>query len=73
MPFESQREFVRATLAAEVYLRARGTEIVPLEEDSERSIEYRKYMNAHGSPSEIVAQDYAWRPGTELARKVVNA
>jgi rubrerythrin len=73
MPFESQREFVRATLAAEVDLRARGTEIVPLDEDSERSIEYRKYMNAQGSPSEIVAQDYAWRPGTELARKVVNA
>jgi rubrerythrin len=73
MPFESQREFVRATLAAEVDLRARGTEIVPLEEDSERSIEYRKYMNSQGSPSEIVAQDYAWRPGTELARKVVNA
>ena len=57
----------------EVDLRARGTEIVPLDEDSERSIEYRKHMNAHGSPSEIVAQDYAWRPGTELARKVVNA
>jgi rubrerythrin len=73
IPFESQREFVRATLAAEVDLRTRGTELVPLAEDSERSIAYRKYMNAQGSPSEIVAQYYAWRPGTELARKVVNA
>jgi rubrerythrin len=73
IPFESQREFVRATLAAEIDLRANGTEIVPLEEEAPSSIEYRKYMNSQGSPSEIVAQDYAWRPGTELALKVVNA
>jgi rubrerythrin len=73
IPFESQREFVRKTLAAELTLRANGTEIVPLEQDSERSIEYRKFMNAQGSPSEIVAQNYAWRPGTELALRVVNS
>jgi rubrerythrin len=73
IPFESQRDFVRATLTAEVDLRANGADIVPLEEEAQSSIEYRKHMNAQGSPSEIVAQDYAWRPGTELALKVVNA
>jgi rubrerythrin len=73
IPFESQRDFVRATLAAEVDLRANGTEIVPRDQEAESSIEYREYMNAQGSPSEIVAQNYAWRPGTELALKVVNA
>jgi rubrerythrin len=71
MPFESQREFVREVLAREVDLRARGTELVPLEEEGASSIAYRKYMNSQGSPSEIVSQGYAWRPGTELTLKVV--
>jgi hypothetical protein len=73
IPFESQREFVRETLAAEVDLRANGTEIVPMDEEAESSVMYRKYMNSQGSPSEIVADQYSWRPGTELALKVVNA
>jgi rubrerythrin len=73
IPFESQREFVRKVLSEEVDLRARGPQIVPLEEEGESSIEYREYMNSQGSPSEIVAQGYRWRPGTELALKVVNA
>ena len=72
LPFESNREFVREVLAAEVDLRARGTEIVPLAEEGESSIAYRKHMNSQGSPSETVAQGYAWRPGTELTLKVVN-
>lgn len=72
IPFESQREFVRATLASEVDLRARGTQIVELEEDPQSSIDYRNQLNSQGSPSEIVAAGYAWRPGTELARKVVG-
>jgi rubrerythrin len=73
IPFESHREFVRDVLTREVDLRARGTEIVDLDQDSEASIAYRKYMNSQGSPSETVAQGYAWRPGTELTLKVVNA
>lgn len=72
IPFASQREFVRSTLAAEVDLRANGTEIVPLEDDSSASIEYREHMNSEGSPTETVAAGYNWRPGTELNRKVVN-
>ena len=72
IPFESQREFVRETLANEVDLRANGTEFVPLEEEAQSSIDYRNYMNSQGSPSETVATDYVWTPGTELSRKVVN-
>ena len=73
MPFTSNREFVKQVLSAEVDLRARGTKIVPLEEESEASLNYREHMNAQGSPSEIIADGYAWRPGTELTLKVVNA
>jgi hypothetical protein len=72
IPFESQRDFVRRTLAAEVDLRAAGTEIVGLEEEPQDSLDYRNTLNAQGSPSEIVAAGYSWRPGTELTRKVVN-
>jgi rubrerythrin len=73
LPFESNRQFVRLVLATEVDLRARGADIVPLEEEGRSSIAYRKYMNSQGSPSETVAQGYAWRPGTELTLKVANA
>jgi rubrerythrin len=73
MPFESNRDFVRAVLEAEVDLRARGTEIVPLDEEGPSSLSYRNHMNSQGSPSETVAQGYAWRPGTELTLKLVNA
>jgi hypothetical protein len=73
LPFESQRDFIRAVLRSEIDLRARGTEIVPLAQETDASREYRAHMNSQGSPSEIVAQNYRWRPGTELSRKVVNA
>ena len=72
LPFESNRQFVREVLAAEVDLRANGTELVPLEQEGKSSLAYREHMNSQGSPSEIVAQKYAWRPGTELTLKVVN-
>ena len=55
-------EFVRATLAQEVDLRAAGTEIVSLEEEPQSSIDYRNHMNSAGSPSETVAASYSWRP-----------
>jgi rubrerythrin len=68
--FESQREFVRATLAQEVDLRAAGTEIVSLEEEPQSSIDYRNQLNSQGSPSESVASGYSWRPGTEVLTRV---
>jgi rubrerythrin len=64
--FEPHREFVRQTLANEIDLRARGTRFVPSAEEDQASLEYRRALNAHGSPSEIVAAGYAWAPGTEL-------
>jgi rubrerythrin len=70
--FESQREFVRETLAGEVDLRASGPDFVSLEEEPQSSIDYRNHMNSQGSPSETVATSYAWRPGTELSKKVAN-
>lgn len=69
IPFASQREFVRETLAGEVDLRADGTEIVPREKESKASLEYRKAVNADGSPSETVSAGYKWAPGSELKLK----
>jgi len=72
IPFESQREFVRATLAREVNLRPKGEEYVSLEEEPQSSLDYRNHMNSEGSPSESVATGYTWRPGTEVLRKAAN-
>lgn len=69
--FRSHREFVRATLAKEADLRARGTEFIHASEETpdSPSVLYRDQLNADGSPSEIVAAGYKWRPGTELAER----
>jgi hypothetical protein len=64
--YVSHRDFVRETLAREVDLRADGTEIVPREEEGRESLAYRERMNRSGSPSEIVARGWTWRPGGEL-------
>jgi rubrerythrin len=66
IPFDTQREFVRKTLANEADLRANGTEIVGKADEGKESIEYRKQMNADGSPSELVSAGYKWAPGSEL-------
>jgi hypothetical protein len=67
--YRSQRDFVRKTLAEEVQFTAVGEEIGELNESAE-TLEYRNQMNSEGSPSEAVAADYRWNPGTELARRV---
>ena len=64
--FRSQRDYVRKVLASEVNLRALGTRIVPREHEDQASIDYRRQLNADGSPSEAVAAGYVWTPGTEL-------
>lgn len=69
IPFESQRDFVRETLVAEVDLRARGEAYVGPNEESDASQRYREHMNSEGSPTEAVAEGYRWRPGTELAAR----
>lgn len=68
LPFVAQRDFVRRTLAQELDLSANGLEIVPFEEEAERNIDYRAHLNSEGSPSDTVAEGYAWYPGTELNR-----
>jgi rubrerythrin len=70
IPFASQREFVRETLANEVDLRANGTEIVEKSKESKASLQYRKEVNADGSPSETISAGYRWAPGSELKLKV---
>jgi hypothetical protein len=66
--YSSQRQFVRDVLQKEVTLRAVGTEIVPLgdEKPGSPSVKYREQLNKDGSPSQIVAANYQWRPGGEL-------
>jgi hypothetical protein len=70
--YRSHRGFVRKVLAQERTLAANGPAFVPREEEPQRSINYREHMNSEGSPSEKIAADYAWVPGTELALKVVD-
>lgn len=65
--YQSHREFVRQVLRDEVDLRAAGTEIVAEETPDSPSRTYRDHMNSEGAPSDIVAGDYIWTPGTELA------
>jgi hypothetical protein len=65
LPYTSQREFVRATLAAEVDYRAVGTEIGPLD-DTPATLAYREALHKHGVPSERVAAGYRFVAGTEL-------
>jgi hypothetical protein len=67
--YRSQRQFVRKVLAAEVDLRAAGSAFVPADQEGGESQDYRKQLNSDGSPSEIIAAGYKWRPGTELTAR----
>jgi rubrerythrin len=71
--YESQRDFIRDTLAKEVDLRTKGTEFVAIEAESPASLRYREQLNSEGSPSELVARDYQYTPGTELNRAAADA
>jgi rubrerythrin len=71
-PYTSNRDFVRKVLKQEVDLRAKDGQFVPLAEESQTSITYRKHLNSEGSPTESVAAGYQWSPGTELRRRVAN-
>jgi hypothetical protein len=64
--FESQRDFVRDTLAKEADLRAWGTRFVPMDQEPAGTTAYRARLNSQGSPSREVAAGYRWRPGSEL-------
>ncbi len=66
--YRSHRDFVRKVLRDELGLTARGTQFVPMDTvgPSEASPKKRAMLNRRGSPSDIVAAGYVWRPGTEL-------
>jgi hypothetical protein len=71
---ESQRAFVRRTLAAEADLRAAGAGFVDahLESPDAPSVRWREQMGREGTPSEIVAAGYRWTPGTELCARAAE-
>jgi hypothetical protein len=71
--FQSQREFVKQTVLSEVQLRKSGTDFVDEKDEPASSLEYRKAVNAAGSPSTTVSDTYSWSPGTELTRAAVEA
>jgi hypothetical protein len=66
--FESQRNYINQVLAQETNLRAVGPRIVPATQElpDSPSVRYRAQLNREGSPSELVAAGYLYRPGTEL-------
>jgi hypothetical protein len=67
--YKSQRQFVRKVLEAEVDMRAAETAFVAEDQERAESVDYRNQLNSEGSPSEIVAAGYRWRPGTELTER----
>ena len=71
--YESQREFVRRTLEQELTLSAAGTQFVDRSQETQDTLRYREHLNSEGSPSEAVAADYIWQPGTELSTKKETA
>lgn len=64
--YQSNRSFIRETLSREIDLRTDGTQFVSSDQESPASRQYRKELNSDGSPSDMVAAGYQWRPGTEL-------
>ncbi|MBA2405991.1 MAG: hypothetical protein H0V66_14545 [Bdellovibrionales bacterium] len=65
--YHSQRDYVREVLKNEVDFRVKGKNVITSGAESTLTRKYRKELNADGSPSEIVAAGYIWKPGTELS------
>ncbi|HET6629389.1 MAG TPA: hypothetical protein VFG91_06420 [Woeseiaceae bacterium] len=73
IPYESQRDFVRETLKRELELSAARTQFVDRSRETEDTRRYRDTVNSEGSPTDIVAGGYQWRPGTELTKDQAQA
>ena len=69
--YRSHREFFSKVLSQEVDLRARGDNFIHKDEEGpdSPSVRYREQLNRNGSPSEVIAAGYQWKPGTELAEE----
>lgn len=63
----SHREYIQRVLVAERNLSARETMIVPRDQEAPRTVQYRDQLNSEGSPSDRIAADWRWDPGTELS------
>lgn len=72
--YNTHREFIRKVLKKEVDYTAEGHRILPRQQlgDGRRSAEYRDHLNSEGSYSEMAAENYVWRPGTELVDRAPN-
>ncbi|MGZ8393204.1 MAG: hypothetical protein ACXW39_07105 [Nitrospira sp.] len=64
--YKSNREYVRQVLRDEVDLRTHGPTFVSKSQEPERSLAYRRQMNADGSPSNTVSAGWQWSAGGEL-------
>jgi len=60
---------VRKVLAAEVDMRANGTEFVDKSQEPQRSLDARAQLNKEGSPSQMATAGYRWKPGSEALFK----
>jgi rubrerythrin len=71
--YDSHREMVREVLRREVDLSADGPSLVDRNREPERTRTYRAHLNARDNASNIVAGNWIWKPGTELATNGVRA
>lgn len=69
--YESHRDYVRQVLGKEMNLRAVGYRFIDgtKEKESGATLAYRKHLNTHGSPSDMVAAGYRWSIGTEIGKQ----
>lgn len=63
--YVSHREYIKQVLRAEQDLSAKGPDYVHRSQEAVRTVEYRQQLNSEGSPSDTIAADYRWQPGTE--------
>lgn len=64
--YKSNRDYVRQVLRDEVNLRADGPRFIDKSQEPERSMAYRRQMNADGSPSNSISAGWQWSAGGEL-------
>ena len=64
---------MRETLERELELSAARTQFVDRSKETEDTRRYRETVNSEGSPTDIVAGGYQWRPGTELTKDKAQA
>jgi hypothetical protein len=71
IPHEGHRAFLRQLVDGETELRTVGALFVPASEEPANgpSARYRQRINQEGSPSDAIASNYRWTPGTEVVTR----